>query len=82
MTETFGDYAPPAHPAEIERIRADRAAARLTCAANAKGRTKAQRRADLREMISMLGLWPSDDPSSATGTLNGTRPAAKPEYLF
>lgn len=81
MTETFGDYTPPAHPAEIERIRADRAAARLTCAANAKGRTKAQRRADLKLLLDMLGLYPADDPISPNN-LAARSASFKGEYLF
>ncbi len=50
--------------ADLERIRAQRNAARLVCAANATGRTKAQRRKDLAQLLDMLGLYPQDDPQS------------------
>jgi hypothetical protein len=52
-----------ARPSEIEQIQQQRASARLVCAASAVGQTKAQRRADLRELLDALGLWPVDDPT-------------------
>jgi len=81
MAETFGDYTPPALPEEIERIRADRQAARMTCAASAIGRTRAQRRKDLAELLAMLGLFPSDDPV-APSNLAVRQASFKGEYLF
>jgi hypothetical protein len=62
MAETFGDYDPPALPKDIERIRQQRKSARITCAAQAIGRTRVRRREDLADLLSQLGLWPSDDP--------------------
>jgi hypothetical protein len=67
MTEAFGDrtsYAAPVRLAELEYIQQQRQAARLVCAANAIGRTRVEQRADLAELLAMLGLYPADDPTA------------------
>lgn len=67
MADAFGDRTPHASPIrldELGKVLQQRQAARLVCAANATGRTKAERRADLAELLAMLGLYPSDDPTS------------------
>jgi hypothetical protein len=70
VADTFGDrtaYTGPIRLTELDKTLQQRQAARLVCAANAIGRTKGQRRTDLAELLAMLGLYPVDDPTSATG---------------
>lgn len=64
MAETFSASGPPITLASVQQIREQRCAARLVCACNAKGRTKAQRRQDLRMLLDMLDLWPTADPTA------------------